>query len=185
MGKLLVIASPNETSPAVGFDQPLEMIKACHRRIEQQCATLIRLASHLKTSRCDTAAAQAAAAVLRYFNTAAPLHHADEEENLFPALLESMAGSDAVCLRTLVESLEAEHSVLETHWRALRPALVNISAGSPAVLHSKLVEQFEQDYARHIQREEQELLPMAERLLDSQALNIIGSAMRQRRNTTA
>lgn len=41
---------------------------------------------------------------MRYFDTAAR-HHEDEEQDLFPALLESMAGSDAVCLRELTASL--------------------------------------------------------------------------------
>jgi hypothetical protein len=36
---------------------------------------------------------------MRYFDVAARQHHEDEEQDLYPALLESMAGSDAICLR--------------------------------------------------------------------------------------
>lgn len=36
---------------------------------------------------CDVQAQAAAAQILRYFNVAAPLHHQDEDEDLFPALL--------------------------------------------------------------------------------------------------
>ena len=46
---------------------------------------------------------------MRDFDTSARHHHDDEERDLFPALIESMAGSDAVCLRELTAALTAEH----------------------------------------------------------------------------
>ena len=57
----------------------------------------------------ETDARAAADAVMRCFDTSAAHHHADEEADLFPALLEAMPGSDPVCLRELVEALCAEH----------------------------------------------------------------------------
>ena len=60
------------------------MLAACHLRIEQQCSTLRRLVPHLLAHGADSQARQAAASVLRYFQTAAIDHHADEEEDLFP-----------------------------------------------------------------------------------------------------
>lgn len=56
---------------------------------------------------------RAAHAVMRYFDSAARHHHEDEELDLFPALLESMAGSEAVCLRDLTASLCNDHRRLE------------------------------------------------------------------------
>ena len=94
-------------SPGASTEAPLEMLAACHGRVHKQCETLGRLAAHLPTHGSDTAAQQAATAVMRYFDTAARDHHADEEEDLFPALLEAMAGSDAVCLRALTDGLVA------------------------------------------------------------------------------
>jgi len=63
----------------------------------------------------------AAANVMRYFDTSAKHHHADEEEDLFPALVESMAASDAVCLRGLIDGLKADHRALETALAAPAP----------------------------------------------------------------
>lgn len=183
MASIIQIAAPGEAAPGVSFDSPLDMLQACHRRIEQQCATLLRLVPHLQTHGSDAAAAQAAAAVLRYFDTAALLHHADEEEDLFPALLESMAGSDAICLRTLTDTLEQAHVTLGAQWRGLQTVLRQVSAGAPGVLDAQAVKSFVQAYADHIALEEQELLPMAQRLLSEQSLRDIGAAMRQRRNT--
>lgn len=112
-----MIAIPGFSTPTVGADAPLELLSACHARIERQCATLLRLAVHLAAHGIDDEARQAATSVMRYFDLSAPNHHADEEQDLFPALLESVAGSDAQCLRALIDGLSAEHRALEALWR--------------------------------------------------------------------
>lgn len=172
---------PGHTTPGGGFEVPLEMITACHHRVEKQCATLRRLVPHLARHGADADARSAAIAVMRYFDTAAKDHHADEETDLFPALIESMAGSDAVCLRELIDALVADHRVLEAHWRRLRMRLQAIAAGEPTQLASDDVEPLIALYERHIAREESELLPMAARLLSDAALEGVGRAMRERR----
>ena len=172
---------PGHAAPAVGFEAPLAMLSACHHRVERQCETLRRLVGHLASNGPDEDARVAAAAVMRYFDTAARDHHADEETDLFPALVESMAGSDAVCIRELVDSLTLDHRALESRWQRLRVMLQSIAAGDPVHLDSAYVESFIRLYERHIAREEAELLPMASRLLGDDALNEIGKAMRERR----
>jgi hemerythrin-like domain-containing protein len=205
------ISIPGFSSPAAGTEAPLEMLAACHIRIERQCATLRRLAAHLAEHGADSQARSAAAGVLRYFDTAAPLHHADEEQDLFPALLESMAGSDPVCLKGMTQGLRDEHRELEAAWGRLRPRLQAIAAAAPpaasaasaasaapagaagaerpgikepdgpAALPAAEVEAFAALYERHIRYEEDEVLPMAARLLGDEELARIGRAMRERR----
>lgn len=174
-------AFPGHVPPGAGFEVPLEMMAACHLRVADQCATLDRLAVHLGQHGADPQAHSAALAVMRYFDTAARHHHDDEELDLFPALIESMAGSDAVCIRALVDGLLADHRELERRWAALRPALQRIAQGSAALLAADAVRAFIELYERHIAREEAELLPMAARLLDDATLDRIGLAMRTRR----
>lgn len=181
MAGLLHIAPPGPAVAAAGFDAPLAMLAECHRRVERQCATLARLVPHLAAHGSDAAAREASTAVLRYFDTAAPKHHADEEEDLFPALIESMAGSDAVCLRDIIGALHADHRELDRRWALLRRSLSAIASGEPATLRADDVQAFGDLYAQHIAREEGELLPMAERLLDEATLGRIGAAMRRRR----
>lgn len=176
---------PGHSAPSAGFDAPLQMMSACHQRLHQQNATLIRLVGHLAQHGADADARSAAAAVMRYFDTAAVHHHADEEADLFPALLEAMAGSDAVCLRELTESLKDEHRELETCWARVRDVLQHVAAGRNAVLDAAHVAALVDGYQRHIEREDNELLPMAERLLDDAALARIGGAMRARRGIAA
>ncbi|MEO8717997.1 MAG: hemerythrin domain-containing protein [Burkholderiales bacterium] len=158
------------------------MLAACHGRIERQCATLRRLVPHLAANGVDQEARTAAANVMRYFDTSAGQHHADEEQDLFPALIESMAGSDAVCLREMIEGLKADHRALEAAWRRVRRALERIAAGAAVPLAAADVEALAGLYERHIEREESELLPMAARLLGEAELARVGRAMRERRN---
>jgi hemerythrin-like domain-containing protein len=172
---------PGHSAPAAGFDAPLEMLLACHQRIGRQCDTLRRLAGHLAVHGSDDQAREAAAGVLRYFDTAARHHHADEEEDLFPAIIESMAGSDAVCLRQLTEGLARDHRRIDAHWQPVRVVLQRVSAGEHALLAEADVEAFSSAYGQHIELEERELLPMAARLLSDQDLERLGRAMRERR----
>jgi hemerythrin-like domain-containing protein len=179
------IALPGQAETAAGFEAPLVMLAECHRRVERQCATLARLVAHLEGNGSDAAAREAAAAVMRYFDTAAPNHHADEEEDLFPALIESMAGSDAVCLREIIAALRADHRELDRRWAALRRVLEAVVAGQSASLSAEDVQGFADLYTRHIAREEDELLPMAGRLLGDAELDRLGEAMRRRRGLNA
>ncbi|ARP77926.1 hemerythrin domain-containing protein [Bordetella genomosp. 6] len=168
-------------APAPDFDQPLQLLAACHGRIERQCATLERLAAHLSAHGSDDAARTAAASVMRYFDSAAVKHHQDEEQDLFPALIESMAGSDAVCLRQLVGSLTDEHRALGSAWRRVREVLQQVADGQPAAFAPGQAEDFIAAYRAHLRREDEELLPLAERLLDDGALADMAQAMRDRR----
>jgi hemerythrin-like domain-containing protein len=157
------------------------MLSVCHSRVERQCATLRRLVVHLAAHGADQRARMAATNVMRYFDTSAKHHHADEEEDLSPALMESMAGSDAVCLGEIIEGLKADHRALEAAWRHLRGALERIAAGESPPLAPDDVEALVGLYERHIRREESELLPMAARLLSEDDLARVGRAMRERR----
>ena len=172
---------PGAPAGSASTEAPLEMLAACHVRIERQCATLRRLVPHLVAHGADEEARSAAGNVLRYFDSAAKHHHDDEEKDLFPALLESMAGSDPVCLRDLTDALRAEHRALDAAWQRVRASLAQVAAGTSAQLSSGDVETLVGGYERHIERENQELLPMAARLLGDDELAQIGKAMRERR----
>lgn len=172
---------PGHGAPGASFEVPLEMLEACHGRVRHQCATLRRLPAHLAAHGADAQARNAAVAVMRYFNTAALDHHADEEVDLFPALTDAAAGADAVCLRATIDRLLAEHRMLEGRWQRLRVLLADIAAGQRGTLADTDVLPLIELYERHIAYEEAGLLPMAARLLGDAALDRIGRAMRLRR----
>lgn len=175
---------PGFPSPAASFDTPLEMLASCHERMERQLTTLERLGAHIAQHGADESAQEAARRVITYFDTAAVHHHADEEENVFPALLEAVAGSDAVCIRELTDTLRSDHRQLEKLWRSLRPQLQGLLSCAPpasASLDGPIVTQFIATYRSHLKREDDELLPLAERLLGQPERERIGRAMKTRR----
>ena len=161
---------------AASFDDPLAMLSACHGRIRRQLETLSRLERHLPEHGCDTDARVAARAILRYFDTAAPHHHEDEEVDVFPRVV-----ARAPECAALVARLEAEHLVLAANWRHLRPLLAGIAAGQRAVLPPKLVRDATAAYDAHIEAEETELIPLARELLPPEEIAAVGRAMARRR----
>lgn len=175
------IAFPGFDTPAAGFEVPLEMLSACHGRVERQCLTMLRLVPHLAANGPDQAAREAAQNVMRYFDTSARHHHADEEEDLFPALLQSAPPTGLTQVRELVEALRAQHRALEQFWAQLRPKLEGIALGTQPGLDADEVARLVGLYRSHIAREEAELLPLAARLLGAARLDDVGRAMRLRR----
>jgi hemerythrin-like domain-containing protein len=168
--------NPLSDQATPGFDDPLGLLAACHRRIERQLATLARLQRHLPENGCDAGARAAARAILRYFDTAAPNHHTDEEQSLFPRVAALTQQADA-----LLGELEREHARLADNWRKLRPLLASIAAGRRATLPPRQVIDVAGTYRAHIAKEESRLLPLAERIFDAPALKAIGDEMAARR----
>lgn len=164
-----------QTAP--GFDDPLGLLYACHRRIERQLASLERLRRHLPEHHADADARAGARAILRYFDAAAPHHHADEEVSLFPRL-----ATAAPALTAVTRSLQRDHRRLDARWIKLRPLLAAIATGNGAFLPGKGVAAFCEAYTAHLQREEAEVLPAAGELLDAATLRVIGQEMARRRD---
>lgn len=175
------IAFPGFDTPAAGFEAPLEMLSACHGRVERQCQTLLRLLPHLAANGPDQAAREAAQNVMRYFDTSARHHHADEDEDLFPALLHSAPEAGPAGLRELIAALQTQHRELEQAWGELRWKLEQVWLGTRQDLGKEEVEHLVRLYRSHIAREEAELLPVAARILGASQLDSVGRAMRLRR----
>lgn len=162
-------------TPAPGFDEPLAMLRACHERIQRQCATLAKLAAHLRRDGLTEAARQAAADIHRYFSSAGRQHHADEEQDLFPRLRSEPA------LTGLLDTLTREHVAMESLWQRLEPLLA-----APDTIHDLdafaiLAGEFNALYRQHVARENSELLPQAEQLLSVEQQRELGAHMAARR----
>jgi len=159
----------------------VEMLYACHDRVERQCETLVRLAQHLVINGSDEAAQQASHSVLRYFNQAAPNHHADEERDVFPALLNAAAVKGIPDIAPVIERLLADHRELEQLWVGLSKELEEIAEGMPRQLHIERLNRFVKCYREHIEIENQVLFPKINELLADDQVASIGLSMRQRR----
>lgn len=171
----------NFSTPAAGFDQPLAMWQACHERVLRSCALLKRLQAHIEEHGVDDAAAQSATSVLRYFNEAAPLHHQDEEEDLFPRVLQRLTGEGHDTVAQAIDQLRTEHTVIDADWATLKPKLQAIAQGETAVLERAHVAAYVDRYSQHIALEETVLAPAMELTFNAAIWKAIGRAMAARR----
>ncbi len=165
----------------MAIDAPLLDLAEGHGRLLRHCESLTRLHEMVANGTVDHLARAMAAELRREFDRATAQLHQDEELALFPALLESMAGSDAVCIRQMVEARAEEHREIESRWLRLDQWLQAVAAGEPALPQPGTLEAFVTLCHAHLEQEDGELLPMAERLLSDDALEEIAEAMRQRR----
>jgi hemerythrin-like domain-containing protein len=168
--------------PDSGFDDPIGMLKDCHRRIERfldiLCLVVERAQARILTDE-ERAAVQSA---LRYFRVGGQRHTADEEESLFPRLRgEASSGSfDAI------DRLESDHhDANDLHEAVDRLYSAWISAGMLRPEDERLLlsetRRLKQLYAEHIQVEETIVFPHAAQVLDSQTIAAIGSEFSARR----
>ena len=162
-------------TPPPSFEDPMEMLKACHDKVRHFAKLSLRIADHVKQQGSDQQARDAATAVIRYFDLAASLHHVDEDEDLYPALL---ALNDSA-LNAHIHRLTDEHTTLAGLWRAVRVWLKDIEGGMASSPPSELSE-FAKQYPRHALDEENLVYPHAQYLSEYQ-LNLLGQAMTKRR----
>jgi len=169
--------------PGAGFDEPFEMLLACHQRVERMLGLLERLAAHLREAGADGQAQQAARDVMRYFDIAGPAHHEDEERHVFPVL--QAAGEAA-----LVQRLQQEHVGMAAAWARLRQDLQAVAGGSATAVDAVATVAAARDarwrdfaalYRAHIEAEEAQAYPSAQPRLDATARRAMGREMAERR----
>ncbi|MBK6615623.1 MAG: hemerythrin domain-containing protein [Ottowia sp.] len=171
---------PGFSAPAVGFEQPFEMLEACHDRVRRSLALLRRIVDHVDAHGHDAASRSAVADVLRYFDLAGPHHHEDEERHVFPPL---QAHADAR-LREAVARLRADHVRMNALWARLRQALLAWQGDAPPPIGAgerALVDAFVAAYESHMALEESVAYPAARPLFGDGELQRIGDEMASRR----
>lgn len=166
------------------FDEPLEMLAACHQRIEAQLCTLEKLVEHVAGKGGDAAAREAAAQVMRYFDTAGEDHHRDEDEDMFPVLRERAAQRNRPEVSAVINGLEEDHATMSAQWLRLRARLDALAAGE-ARLDAEDVAPFAWLYRRHIEKEAALVLPFAREALSETDRAALGARMAARRKIRA
>lgn len=170
--------------PDAGFENPIGMLKDCHRRIEhflQILHAVIHRAAGREMTEEERAAVQAA---LSYFRTGGQRHNADEEESLFPRM--RAAGIDPAELEK-VAALEHDHRDAEQiHSDVDRLYTLwldsgRLSAEDEAALRS-LTQQLLALYAQHIEIEEKIVFPCAAAHLPKDDIASMGAEFRARRS---
>jgi len=166
-----------DKSPPV-TDDPIDHLRACHRRIEDRLSVLERAADYLASNRDE--AVQAIENSLRFLDTSGALHTIDEEQSLFPRLRSSVTADEAAYL----DELESQHRCVEAIYDSLREIVdsLRLSGGVPQICgYREVIGRLASAYREHILSEDGVLLELGRRRLTSSQLQQIGSEMRTRR----
>jgi hemerythrin-like domain-containing protein len=167
-----------DTSPT--FDDPLGMLRACHRRIEQALERIARVAELERAGPLDERARTALRQVLHYVATGVPRHAADEEESLFPRLKEARQEQACAALAHEHQALDAAHAELEALGQALLRAGRFVDAADRERF-SQVIAFLNATYAAHIRVEDDEVFPAAAEAVAADDLDRIGAEMAARR----
>lgn len=180
------IPLPGWHTPATGFDQPFDMLAACHDRLRRSLDLLQRLAAHAADRGADAQSRNAAMDVLRYFDLAAPAHHEDEERHVIPLLQRSTEASAVAAAQRLLD----DHASLREGWARLQPLLQAVAAGlmPEAAALSAATNAFVNLHREHLALEDEWAFPEAQRQLQTQgedALAAMGEEMAGRRRSAS
>lgn len=172
--------------PDHGFDEPLGLLSDCHRRIEHFLEVLATVAVRAAGGPLTPEYRRAIDGSLRYFTVAAPRHTADEEDSLFPRLRALATGQAADVLASL-DRLEHDHDTAEADHAAVdglfRRWLADDRLAPADVDHLReRLDRLQALYQRHIALEDQQLFPLAARLLDATQVKEMGEEMASRRS---
>jgi len=173
----LSLASPS-------FDDPIGMLRSCHRRIERAVELINRVAALAAGGPLSPAAREALRHTLSYFASGVPRHARDEEESLFPRLLSAVGpGGEPAAISTLEDdhrALDAIHAEVDALGRELLDA-GRFDHPEKQLRFAALAGALRERYGEHIRVEDDEILPLAAELMVPGELEAIGAEMAQRR----
>jgi hemerythrin-like domain-containing protein len=137
-----------------------QALDACHLEIHNHLVKLDEVLKLLETGSDEEQYRQQVGAIEAYFSSTSRQHHAEEEKNVFPALLRS----DNAELVHAVRTLQQDHGWIEQNWIELAPMLRAVAEGEdwadPAELQHA-VSVFLALCRDHIMREETLIYPAA------------------------
>lgn len=171
--------------PSAGFDEPFEMLRACHERVQRMLRLLMRLLDHLGKYGVDSSAQRAARDVVRYFDESGPAHHEDEERHVLPTLL----SGDRPEAQKWAQRLREDHLEMTRRWSQIRQdlhAVIDATPGStwspptPQAIAGRWTD-FERLYVAHIALEESRAYPLAASRLSKEQVSLMGEEMATRR----
>lgn len=148
---------------AAGGDDPLSQFSQCHTGILRQLDALSELPA---LAQAAARARQTADETLRFFRDVIYEHHAEEEKELFPAVLASAnPGEERDKVQEIVERLTRQHREVESTWSHLERALGHVAKGRSAEIDAAAVADLVRRYQDHATFEEEVFLPLSQAIL--------------------
>lgn len=151
----------NDASPREA-EQPLTNFTRAHLGIVSQLELSARLPELVDAA---NRARKTAADTLDLFRNTLLPHHAEEEAELFPAVLMACNAAEKERVRPIVERLTGEHRAVEALWKQIEPSIRAAARGSSPEVDAEMMEEMVRKVLRHARYEEVVFLPLAERIL--------------------
>ncbi len=157
------MSSNYKSTPSVDADAPIANFSQCHVGIIGHLDALGELPALMEPAQ---RARKVAAQMLTFFDAVILEHHAEEERELFPAVMQSaVRGIERNHVQTMIERLTTEHRQIEAWWSRLKPQLKQIAKGHDTDLDTVAVQQMVSEYHAHAAFEESDFLPLSQEIL--------------------
>ncbi len=169
-------STPTETAG----HSPIDDFSQCHAGILDHLQALGTLPALLEPA---ARARQIAADTLSFFRDAVYEHHAEEERELFPAVLASATqGAEHDKVQAIVSELTAEHRKVEAAWIKLQPKIKALAKGHEAEVDGTEITTLVETYQAHARYEEEVFLPLSQAILgrNSNHLAALGVSLHMR-----
>jgi hemerythrin-like domain-containing protein len=170
----------NSTPNQPAEHSPIDDFSQCHAGIVTHLKALGQLPALLEPA---AKARQIAGDTVAFFREAVYEHHAEEERELFPAVLSSAAkGEEHDKVQAIITELTAEHRKVEAVWSLLQPKLKAVAKGHDADIDGNSIMALVDIYQSHARYEEEVFLPLSQTILarNSNHLAALGLSMHLR-----
>lgn len=142
------------TDPATDFSNGLQVLQDYHQDFLARGTQLVALANNIKRNGMTEDLANQCMDMYCHYSHATHLHHKDEEEGLFPLLVEQSS-----LVIGMIERLMMDHEEIEESWNTLSTRLSNPVqiTNFDLLLHQTI--EFEKLLREHLTREDEDFSP--------------------------
>lgn len=169
-----------DSTHPVHIDTSLAGFSECHHDFVAQLHSALYLPELVEAAIKARAMAND---LLKMFGEGVTTHHAEEEDELFPAVLRAAEpGAEYEQVRAMVDQLVGEHRDMEARWAQLEPAVQAVARGETRAVDAALIQDMVQHFFAHAHFEEEHFLPLAQKILGrhGDSMAALGRALHER-----
>ncbi len=168
------------TDPATDFSDGLLVLKRYHVDFLERGKQLVALATGIQQAGMTEESANQCMAMYCHYAHATHLHHKDEEEALFPLLV-----NQSSLVIGMIERLMMDHEEIEALWEQLAKQLTHPETltNFDYLLHQTT--EFEKILREHLTREDEDFSPIIQKILTTEQRKQAGQKMAELRNLAA
>lgn len=166
--------------PTTDFSNGLQVIQDYHQDFLARGTELVALANNIKQHGMTEDLANQCVDMYCHYSHATHLHHKDEEEALFPLLVDQSR-----LVIGMIERLMMDHEEIEESWSTLSTRLSKPEqiTNFDLLLHQTI--EFEKILREHLTREDEDFSPQIKKILTTEQIELAGKKMSELRHLPA